>query len=438
MSQTDRYGLPLSTASEPAAAAYRDGVDLMLSAWPAAIPAFETAITADPDFALPYAACARAHATLAQMDAARAHIAAAQTRVSARGSEREINHVAIVALALAGQSAQALPRALAHLEAWPRDAVIMSMPLGAFGLLAFSGRADHNQARVDLCEHHAPHYGDDWWFLTYRGWAHTENGDTATGLAMTQRAFDQRRNNANAVHALSHALFEDGATAAAETLLTEWLPGYGRTGLLYGHLHWHQALLALEQDDPVRALSIFSQALHPSVTAAFPLNALTDCASLLWRLHIADQPVPAELWHATEAYGERYFSKAGGAFADVHMGLIAAARHDRMAGDRRLGELDQLQADHKLVAGAVVPAVCRAAQCFAEGDFAGCARVLEPMAGEVVRIGGSHAQRELVEDTLLVALMKSGESAKARALLDERLHRRPSLRDQRWRAAVAG
>ena len=29
----DRYGLPLSTASAAAAQAYRDGVDLMLSAW---------------------------------------------------------------------------------------------------------------------------------------------------------------------------------------------------------------------------------------------------------------------------------------------------------------------------------------------------------------------------------------------------------------------
>jgi len=55
----------------------------------------------------------------------------------------------------------------------------------------------------------------------------------------------------------------------------------------------------------------------------------------------------------------------------------------------------------------------------------------------VVRIGGSHAQREMIEDMLLIALMKSGEAAKARDLLDRRLHRRPSLRDARWRSAVA-
>jgi hypothetical protein len=56
---------------------------------------------------------------------------------------------------------------------------------------------------------------------------------------------------------------------------------------------------------------------------------------------------------------------------------------------------------------------------------------------DVVRIGGSHAQRELVEDTFVVALMRAGELPRARVLLDQRLHRRPSPRDDRWRAAMA-
>ena len=47
----------------------------------------------------------------------------------------------------------------------------MSLPMGAFGLFAFSGMADHDQARVDLCGRYAQHYGDDWWYLTNHGWA---------------------------------------------------------------------------------------------------------------------------------------------------------------------------------------------------------------------------------------------------------------------------
>ncbi len=81
-------------------------------------------------------------------------------------------------------------------------------------------------------------------------------------------------------------------------------------------------------------------------------------------------------------------------------------------------------------------AICRAFKAFAAGDYTACAAHLEPAASEVVRIGGSHAQRDLVEDTLIVALIKSGASARARARLDRRLHRRPALRDQRWLAAL--
>jgi hypothetical protein len=56
---------------------------------------------------------------------------------------------------------------------------------------------------------------------------------------------------------------------------------------------------------------------------------------------------------------------------------------------------------------------------------------------DVVRFGGSHAQREIIEDTFVVALIRSGNLPRARALLDQRLHRRPSPRDVRWRAAAA-
>jgi len=54
-----------------------------------------------------------------------------------------------------------------------------------------------------------------------------------------------------------------------------------------------------------------------------------------------------------------------------------------------------------------------------------------------VRFGGGHAQREIIEDTFFAALIRAGEFARPHALLDVRLHRRPSPRDTRWRAAAA-
>jgi hypothetical protein len=438
MAHADSRGLPLSTSSDLAAGQYRDGVDLLLSAWPGADAAFDAAIAADPDFALAHAARARLHAIRLEMPAARAAIATAAGIVARRGTERERSHVDVLALAIHGRSAEALDRALAHAEAWPRDVVILGLPLGAFGLFAFSGMADHDQARVDLCERHARHFdADDWWFLNYRGWSHTENGAVPHGRALTQRSHELRRANANAVHALSHAMFEDGSGEEADRLIAGWLPGYGRTGTLHGHIAWHAALAALEHGDTDRALGLYAEHVQPSVSAALPLNVVTDTVSFLWRMRAYGHEVPAALWEAAAAYAAPLYSRAGFPFADVHMAMLDAATGARAAVETRAADLIALLEAGSLAAGPVVPAICRAALAFAEEDYAGCVRLLEPLATEVVRIGGSGAQREIVQDTLLVALMRSGQAGKARALLDSRLHRRPSPRDAAWRARLA-
>jgi tetratricopeptide (TPR) repeat protein len=436
MADQDRYGLALSTASFEAAEAYRCGIDLLLSAWPGAAEAFDRAIAADPDFALAHVARARVHSFYQQGEAARKAAALARELVARRGTERERGHVETLALAVEGNIPAALAAALNHLESWPRDAVVLSLPLGAFGLFAFSGMADHDQARQDLCERHAPHYGEDWWFLSNYGWSLTENGDVKEGRAITERAFDARRANAYAAHALLHAMFEDGSVRDADQLVTQWIGSYDRAGILYGHIYWHQALGALEQGDASKALSIYSDILQPSINVAPPLNAMSDCASLLWRLSAYGHAVPQTFWADADAYARRYFPKLSLPFVELHMALLSAATHNRAALEERLRVIEQRRSDGKLPAGPVVPQICRAMRAFADEDYSSCVIHLEPVLGEVVRIGGSHAQREIIEDTFIVALLRGGELPRARALLDRRLHRRPSPRDARWHAAI--
>lgn len=437
MAEFDSRGLPLSTNEPQAATNYRLGVDLLLSAWPGAVDALRQAIDHDHQFALAHAALARVHAIQAEPAEARARIAAAQEIVASNGSPREISHVSTMSLAVTGQLAKALESALIHLDKWPRDVLILSLPLGAFGLFAFSGMADHDQARVDLCERVADRYdADDWWFLTYRGWSHAENGSVARGRDLAQRGLELRRANAHAAHAVSHALFEQGAMQEAEALLADWLPGYDRAGLLHGHLAWHSALSALERDDPQHALAIYSEHVQPSVSLGVPINVVSDTASLLWRLQAYGHAVPPGMWEDVERYAESRFPKPGLAFVEVHMALLAAATGRHVAATDRIDANAQRVADGALPAGSVVPAIGLAALAFANADHAECVRILEPVARDVARVGGSGAQREVIEDMLLLALMRSGQSTKARDLLDRRLHRRPSQRDARWRRQV--
>jgi hypothetical protein len=438
MAQLDRRGLPLSTNSDLSAECYREGVELLIAAWPGAADQLKQAAKADPDFALPIAALARMHAMRAEPAEARALIASAGEIVARRGTERERNHVEILSLAINGQSKMALERTLAHLETWPRDTLIFTLPLGVFGLYAFSGMKDHDQARVDLLERHARHYDtDDWWFQSHLGWSYAENGNTKIGRDLTERGFELRRNSGQSAHALMHALFECGAGEATDKLIAGWLPTYGRSGQLHGHVAWHWALVALERGDLDRALEIYRDHIQPSVSVGLPINIVTDTSSFLWRVQAYGHQVPAGLWEDAAAYASPAFPAAGFPFADIHMAMLAAATGDRQALEQRIQSLTTLLDAGKLSAGPVVPAICRAILAFADADYAQCVRLLEPVADEVVRIGSSNTQREVVEDTLLVAFMRAHEAEKARALLDKRLHRRPSPRDAQWRDQLA-
>ncbi|MBR0799948.1 tetratricopeptide repeat protein [Bradyrhizobium jicamae] len=438
MSNLDSRGLPITTKSDEAARLYRQGVDLLLSAWPGTIETLRQATNADPDFALAHAALARMHAICAEPVKVKTSIARAREIVARNGTPREKSHVATIAFAVSGEGKNALESALSHADQWPRDALILSLLLGAFGLFAFSGMAEHDEARVSLCEKHAPSFdADDWWFLTYRGWSHTENGGVTLGRDLTTRALELRPANANGAHALAHAMFEEGAGKDAETFIHGWLPSYDASGLLHGHIAWHAALSALERGDAKTALAIYAKHVRPAVSCGVPLNVMTDAVSLLWRIQAYGHEVPAGLWEPVKAYSNTRFPKVGLSFADIHMGLLSAATGDRGAANDRIEALTKLLEAGSIAAGPVVPAVCRAALTFADEDYAGCVRILEPVVKEAVRLGGSGAQREIIEDTLLVALMRSGQAEKARGLLDTRLHRRPSSRDTNWRSQIA-
>ena len=426
----DRYDLPLTTASDRAAAHYRDGVDCMLSAWHGAEDAFDRAIGEDPDFALAHIARARLHQLNMQGTEART-MAAHARQLAARATPRERQHIEIMAAVIESKPKLAVTSAEAHLDEYPCDALVLSMLLGAFGLYAFSGRSDHDAAKLAVCERVAGQYGDDWWFTSYLGWSHTEAGNLTKGRALSERAMTLRTANANAAHGLSHAMFEQGDMEAGQKFLSQWLPAHDRKSFLHGHLWWHTALTSLDNGDLDTALAIYEQHIKPAGRPYPPLNIFTDGASLLWRLALAGKDGLEPHWRDVAAYGEQYFPQAGAHFADVHHALAAAA----IGGDAlqaRLAQLETRAADGKLAPGRSAIDICRGIKAFADRDHDGAIRLLEPVMAEVVRIGGSHAQRELWEDTLIVAYLRGGHAAKAASLISARLDRRPSARDESW------
>jgi tetratricopeptide (TPR) repeat protein len=432
MGEHDRYDLPLTVASAEAAAAYRNGMELYFAGWTGVGPAIEEAIALDPEFALARAAKATFRSMAHDPETARTEIERAREIAERHGTPRERGHIEVLHRIMTGPRADAVAAALEHVEEHPRDAFILSLVLGAFGLLAFSGMADHEQVKVDLCNRYARHYGDDWWFATFQGWAEGENGDPTLARRMLERVLTRRLKNAHAAHAFAHAMFEAGTSGDAESFLDEWMPLYDPAGPLYGHIAWHKGCLLVDRGDADQALGYYAQYLAPLKSAGRPPSLLADAASFLSRLQVYGHDIPEQLWRDVAAYGRKHFPKGGFSFVDMHMAFVAGATDDLADFRQRAGDHRRLLAEGTLPGGAMVPSVCKGMLSMAQGDYARAVEHLAPALPDAVRLGGSSAQRSIVEDMLLVALARSGNAEAAASLLGRRLKTRPSPRNRRW------
>ena len=416
---TDRYELALSTASAAARDAYVEGCAAKLTMYPGAIEGLDRAIAADPGFALAHAA--RAHLLLERGDAAAAQASMAAANSLRPGlSAREAGHIAFFDLLVAGDAEAALAALPAHLNAWPRDAVVLGTTAFTNGLIGSSGRAGQKRALLALLDGLAPSYGDDWWFTAHHGMALSENGQRDAARPKIDRSLAQNPNNPWAAHARAHLSYEEGDANAARAFLTSWLTTYPRNGLLYSHLSWHLALGDLEAGDPASAFRLFREAFSPEVHSGPPRGKVNDAVSFLWRWELAGHPRDADAWRMMHDYANNAFPRAGAAFSDMHIALAQAVAGNDAAIEARARQMDELARNGRYPSGPCVPAVSQAFAAFERRDFAAVIDALQPIAGELERIGGSRAQLDLVVFTLVKAYLGAGRPDDARRMLSLR------------------
>jgi len=416
---TDRYDLPLSTASSVARDAYVQGCQAKLTMYPGAIVAFDRAIAADPGFALAHAARAYALLERSEAAAARASMAAANSRTAGL-SAREKSHIAFFDLLVAGEADAALAALRAHVNGWPRDALVLGTTAFTNGLIGNSGRAGQKRALLELLDRLAPSYGDDWWFTAHHGMAFSENGQRDAARPKIERSLAQNPRNPWAAHAQAHLCYEEGDPDAARAFLASWLPTYPRDAALYSHLSWHLALGHLEAGDAAAAFRLFRDAFALDVHSGPPRGKVNDGVSFLWRWELAGHPRDADAWHMMHDFVNRAFPRAGLAFSDMHVALAEVVAGNDAALAARATEMDDLARDGRYPSGAIVPAVSQAFAAFERRDFSAAIDALEPIAGELERIGGSRAQLDLVEFTLLQAYVGADRLEDARRMLSGR------------------
>ena len=225
--------------------------------------------------------------------------------------------------------------------------------------------------------------------------------------------------------------YETNDHASGVEFLGGWLPEYDRAAPFYGHLYWHLALAELARGRADRAMELYEQAIGPRVTQA--RTTLFDAASLLWRYQLYGCEPRVLPWAEVCELANRIAAKPGMAFADAHAALAYAGMGDEAAMTRLIDGLRGLAASGHPLAGTVVLPLALGVRSFGQGDYAQAITFLEPLDDQIVRIGGSNAQREVYEETLLQAYLRAGRVEQAERLLRTRLDRRPSARDRAWR-----
>lgn len=416
---TDRHGLAVSTASPTARDAYIEGCDLLLTVYPGAIAALDRAIAEDPTFALAHIAKARAQQLAGDLPGMRASLAAARTH-SEESPARDRGHIAVFDHLFTGQSDAALAAIRTHTQTWPRDALVLSLAANQGGLIGMSGRSGREEDLAAFLGGLAPHYGDDWWFNAHYGMALSEVGQYAAARPRIERSVAQYKRNAYGAHAFAHLCYETGERDGAIVFMRGWLLNYDRGGGLFGHLNWHLALFELQAGDAGAGFRLYADTFSADDYRGAPHTKLADSVAFLWRSELAGHPRDHARWAQIQAFARAKFPRPGMSLADWHVALAYAAAGDDAALDPWIQTIEDMARAGRYPAGATIPAVARAFAAFQRGDYTTVIDTIVPMLPERERVGGSRAQVDLVEITLLRAYLCAGRPEEARRLLAAR------------------
>jgi len=424
MSLTDRYGLTLSTASAGAARNYQDGMDKLLSYGLGADQSFAAAVANDEGFALAHAGAALF--SMFQGDGASAKAAIERARgLTAGATRRERQHVEALAAIAGGEATRGMALIEEHVKEFPRDALLVNQAGSTIGL---GGRPDREALRVGFVEALAGAYGDDWWYQSALGFTYHEVGRYVESRRLSERSLAQYPGNANASHNIAHVCYETVDNEGGIAMLTDWLGAYDRRAPFHCHLAWHVALFELQCGRPERALAIYERDIAPSSN---PRLAMIDGSALLWRFGLYDYQKGPLPWRRLADLAARV-TRAGFIFGDVHAALVYASAGDGAAMSALITGLEALHLKGHPIAGSVALPLVRGVGAYVAGDYAGALALLESVDGEIHRVGGSHAQWELFEETMVVCLLRLGRLEPAERLIRRRLNTRSSPRDLVW------
>ncbi|HKI96905.1 MAG TPA: tetratricopeptide repeat protein [bacterium] len=424
---TDTRGLELSTRSEEAARALSAVADHYAGFRADLADLVKAALAADPECA--YAHVLRGYLMMlmgntALVPAAQKALAGAEPLLGG-ATERERLHADALRAWIAGDVAGSTRILQGIVARWPLDLLALRMAhLFEFWQGDREALRDTVGGALTHWDEGAPGYH---YLLGMRAFGLEECGDYAEAERAGRRGVELNPADHWATHAVAHVIEMQGRHRDG----IAWLDGlkghWGGANDFINHLWWHRSLYHLELEQFGAVLDIYDE--HVRTGRLDFYLVMHNAASLLWRLELYGVDV-GDRWQELAQFSADRVHDHANPFNDMHftMALVAAGRADAVAE-----HLASLRDDACGRPGSWAPVfrevtlpLCEALAAFREGRHDAALAGIQRVRAQLHRAGGSHAQRDVVAETLIVAALQAGRADVARDLLAERTAAKPS------------
>ncbi len=423
----DVRGLELTTASEEAARKYDDAVADYLQYRTSAAGHLKAALASDPDFAMAH--CLKGYfmlliGTLQTRPAAAKALNAADA-VRDTLTWREQQHVSALAAWLDGRTVAADGIWRDILVAHPRDLLALRLQhFNAFWMGRSTFLRDVPAGVMGEWDESLPGYGNVLGMLSF---GMEENGDYGPAERLGRQAVEIDSDDLWAVHAVAHVYEMQGRLDDGLAWLDQPPGTWSDRNPFKDHLWWHTALFPLEKGDYERVLELYDAEIRPD-ESGFYLD-VQNAVSMLLRLELLGVDV-GDRWDWLADISRERIGDHVLAFTDLHfvMALAAAGRFE--AAEREVASLadyaDDGADDGARLSGTVAVDLAKAILAYYRHHYHKALALLQESRPEWIRVGASHAQRDIFKLLAIASALGAGEADTARHLLCERVTLRPN------------
>ena len=424
MTVKDNSGYALSGADATSLASYETALGELRCYIGDPVAAVDRALAESPGFVMAHVLKAYLHLLGTEPAALPVARASLQAAAKLSANDRERGHVAAISHLVEGRWHQA-GRALEDVSIdHPRDALALQ---AGHQIDFFTGAArmlrDRIARALPAWSETMPGYHA---VLGMHAFGLEECGDYARAEALGRKAVEIEPRDGWAQHAVAHVMEMQGRQKDGIAWMRANPDAWSRESFLCVHNWWHLALYHLDLGEMDEVLALFDGPIYGARSKV--VLDMIDASALLWRLHLRGIDV-GERWRSVADNWAPIATAGNYAFNDAHamMAFVGAGRTEMAEAvlDAQIAAM-RAEGDNATFTRAVGHPVTRAIKAFGDGDYAETVALLRPVRNIAHRFGGSHAQRDLLDLTLIEAAFRSGQTALAEALAAERIAVKPT------------